>query len=445
MFKWLLPILLLITQHAWAISPNAKRIILESSDPLANIDTFNSYVDSLKPTMDLDPEALSKVTLTATGQVSAITSRVSAISFTQGTAANQPYLSRPDQVENIQLNAEALGGSNWFAIRSSISANSTAAPDGTTTADTLIEDSSTNTHLLNPSGVALTSGVKYRFSGYGKAKERTQIRLLASGAVPNTGLNVDLSTCTEITTTGSPLNKTYTSVGNGWCRFSFEVAATSTASGYQEFYLLNAGSQSYAGDGASGLYLWGAQLQRASMQPSYIQTTASPIYGSLTGRRGLVFDGSNDQMTSASYTSAIFAAGAKEAYIITDSNTASGTQVILRPASSYFDLRISGAGYQFVNYDGTGDQTQSTHAANRVELFSFRHASGYLYSSIQGGPETAGTASGDTTNISTALTLGHASTPLNGNMYRFITFNKTNSPAVRAKLQRGFRKFYKTQ
>ena len=79
---------------------------------------------------------------------------------------------------NLWLNSE--DASLWGRTRAlAPSTNSTTAPDGSSAADTLIEDSTAaNSHYYSQSGLACTSGTTYTFSAYVKAKERTQCSLV---------------------------------------------------------------------------------------------------------------------------------------------------------------------------------------------------------------------------------------------------------------------------
>jgi hypothetical protein len=84
--------------------------------------------------------------------------------------------------------------------------------------------------------------------------------------------DVNLSTVTAAVTIGSG-STTITPVGNEWYRVSVSGQAKNGSSGAVDLIITlvnNSGQQGYTGDGASGLYLWGAQLEVGAFATSYI-------------------------------------------------------------------------------------------------------------------------------------------------------------------------------
>jgi hypothetical protein len=69
------------------------------------------------------------------------------------------------------------------------------------------------------------------------------------------------------------------SVGNGWYRCSITVRTINSVTILNLFDLSNGVSNSYAGDGVSGLYIWGTQFEHGPVAKEYVPTTSAVIYG----------------------------------------------------------------------------------------------------------------------------------------------------------------------
>lgn len=173
---------------------------------------------------------------------------------------------------NLLTYSEQFETPFWSRSNSTVSSNATVAPDGTTTADKLVETTATGSHYTDKSGanaVTITSGVTYTFSVYAKAAERTSIFLRGAWNTAGQGANFDLANgiCAPF---GGSTSAAITSVGNGWYRCS--VTATSTVTSAAPGIMLAQtypGATSYTGDGTSGAYIWGAQLEAASSASTY--------------------------------------------------------------------------------------------------------------------------------------------------------------------------------
>lgn len=150
------------------------------------------------------------------------------------------------------------------------------APDGTTTADSLVEDTTASNVHYARNTISVTSGTTYTYSVYVKANTRDHVRVVlgdANNAFPSgdTGINVDLTDGSY--TGGTALDaSSVTSVGNGWWRVSVTSTAASTTNGYAYVFLHDGTSASYTGDGTSSIYVWGSQLEESAVANQYVST-----------------------------------------------------------------------------------------------------------------------------------------------------------------------------
>lgn len=184
-------------------------------------------------------------------------------------------------VEEARTNQALYSGdfsdAAWVVAETTKTANALVALDGTTTAalvkPTAVSASHKFRQNVSTTDSALTFSVYLKAVGYSRIALNEQAQTGSSSAIINLADG-----------TGATSGTVVSNAGNGWYRVSW---SSTFGAGVPKVFcvvvLPNGGSGenpnnfTWTGDGTSGIYIWGAQLEAGSFPTSYIPTTTATV------------------------------------------------------------------------------------------------------------------------------------------------------------------------
>jgi hypothetical protein len=281
------------------------------------------------------------------------------------------------------LSLQSQFASSWTPTRATLQVNDIVAPDATMTGAKLVEDTTvTNTHNIGQS-ISFTSGTTYTVSVFAKATASPRFFqiIFPSGAFTNTRRPVfDLVSGTALASTDTTAS--IQNFGNGWYRCVASMAATATTSSTIQLQLADTytnGAPSYTGNGVSGVYIWGAQLEAGAFATSYIPTTTATVtraadVASITGSNFSSFYNQTEGtvFADAKVTTVAPATSLTSVFALSDGTTSNRIAVYKRAnadTSTRLDVQTSGSSVVFINA-GTFGVSNLIAASYRVDDFA---------------------------------------------------------------------------
>ena len=198
------------------------------------------------------------------------------ITFTRASTATYYGTQTAKAEENLFLQSQTFDNAIWSKTATTVTANSTAAPDGTTTADTFTATATTNTHATSQTLTIPIGSITVSF--FAKADTHRYIQIYS--AVQAMYANFDVLAGAGATgSSGGVISSSITDAGNGWYRCILTFSnATATAIGFALVSSLTAArAESWATAGTEAVFLWGAQAEQRSAVTAYTVTTTQPI------------------------------------------------------------------------------------------------------------------------------------------------------------------------
>jgi len=190
-----------------------------------------------------------------------------------------------EQRTNLVTYSSDFSNAAWTKAAVSVTSTANIAPDGTQTAQLVVENTA-SAAAHNVTATATGASTTNTLTMYAKQNTAGAKRWFYMYPQPPSGSAYavyDLSLGT-VTATGNGGTTTYvgstiTAVGNGWYRCSITFTGTA-GSVIVQHGLSSSGAiagATYTGDGFSGLFIWGAQLEAGAFATSYIPTVASQV------------------------------------------------------------------------------------------------------------------------------------------------------------------------
>lgn len=296
---------------------------------------------------------------------------------------------------NLLLQSQTFDNASWTKTRSSITQDTAIAPDGTTTADSLVEDgTASNTHDLRQA-VTNTGTNTWTLSVYFKAVNRPWAVIeIQNGTATSNRARAWFDLQNGVVGTGNTAGSgvTYVShsiqnVGNGWYRCILIGTADSAVTSVQAWLEGTTADnvQNYNGvNGQTSVYVWGSQLNLTAMEggvtsslSTYYPTVASAYYAprfdynpSTLAAQGLLIE---EQRTNSIRNNTMQGAvagtpgGSPTNWAISTTNAELVSSVIGTGTESgitYIDVRISGTMTASRDLDIAFEVANSTAALN---------------------------------------------------------------------------------
>jgi hypothetical protein len=176
---------------------------------------------------------------------------------------------------NIALQSQAIETASWVKTNATVSANAITSPDGTLNADKLVENTANGTHDARSNQT--TAAAVHTFSAYLKAAERNFVMLLHGQTSTAQVFNLNTGVTDGNAGFSAPVSSGVVNAGNGWYRVFITVNATAAVNGFRVYMMTNNVTYTYTGDGTSGVFFGGAQIEAGAFPTSYIPTTATSL------------------------------------------------------------------------------------------------------------------------------------------------------------------------
>ncbi len=208
-----------------------------------------------------------KMATNASGLLASVAAN--ALAFDHDSSGNPLGILMEGSRTNFAVQSQSLN--LWTAGSPTVGTDVAVAPDGTTTADSLIGSGASGAQSVQQSGTSVTGQLTY--SIFAKANTYNFVQIIHTAAA-GAYANFDLSAGT-VGSVGSGTNAAITPLSNGWYRISISFNVVSAA--VFRVYLTTGLTAAYAAGSAvaGSVYFWGGQAELGAFASSYIPTTTT--------------------------------------------------------------------------------------------------------------------------------------------------------------------------
>ena len=249
----------------------------------------------------------------------------------------------------------------WSLNAVTVTTNTVVSPDGTQNASTATPTTANSVHLVSTTGTNTVA-----MSIYAKQNGYTRFRF-NSGSSGNGYASFNLSTGVVAASGGTYLfDSGIEDVGNGWFR-CFMVLRGGSATNMTIAIEDNSGGVSFAGDGTSGIHIWGAQSEDQLQPTTYLKSDGIAAVRKATTTNLISY--SEDFSQASQLQNVTLTANA----ITSPTGTSNGTKVL----SSDNNSKVS---YQNISFTNGTTYTLSVYCRNidatALKLFVYNSGGG---------------------------------------------------------------------
>jgi len=206
----------------------------------------------------------------ATGTLQTATTDAARFDYDPSTLAARGFLVE-EQRTNLILQSEDIT-TTWTNSNSTDAANTATAPSGALTADTLIPNNAATDGLIRQDLSSLADSTTYTFSVFLKTAGLTSIGIQFYNKANTFHGSKILDTSTGTLSGSDTVGvSSVVTCSNGWYRLIFTGLGSATGATTPNVRIVCTST----GNGTSGVYIWGAQLEAGAFPTSYIATTTA--------------------------------------------------------------------------------------------------------------------------------------------------------------------------